>query len=418
MAKIDTVEISRERSLFDDKVQMITAFLNKHYEIKVPIQDPSKMQILCKDKNRYQFPPTFDDISLHLLSEGLSVSDNMLRKILRSPNQIAPVNPIEDYFCEIRGKWKGKSQIDLLCEHIFPRCFDDKPEKFYRERTDKFIRKWLVACVACWVGNVPNDVAFGLVQAAGGSGKTFLARFLLPQQLKEFYIMSSKDERKFDMEDAYTRYMLINFEELNGINKGSINTFKAMQSERDIVTKMRHEEFPTKKKRIGCAVFSTNFNQENGGFIHPHYGSDTRRFGIVEITDIDRSYSKKVDVDQMWAEALALYESNSFDYRFSHPDYADFNLYNERYKFETDAMRYLQIYIGVPEEGEKGEYLQPTQILQRLVQQRRIKSEDMRSMTPQKIGIALGALGYEQTTYRSQQHNNEPRRGYYIKFLN
>ena len=417
MAKIDTLDLTRERSLFDDKVQMITAFLAKHYDIKVPIQDPSKMQITCKDKNRYQYPPNFDDISLHLLSEGISVSDSMLRKILRSPNQIAPVNPIEEYFDKIRGAWNGKSQIDLLCEHIHPREFDGRPSGYYRERTDKFIRKWLVACVACWVGNIPNDVSFGLVQSVGGSGKTFLTHFLLPHALKEYYVMASKDERKFDIEDAYVRYMLVNFEELNGINKGSINTFKVAQSAQHITTKMRHEELPTQKKRIGCSVFSTNFNQENGGFIQHYYGSDTRRFGIVEITDIDQSYSRKVDIDQLWSEALTLYESSSFNYKFEKPDYDDFNDFNEKYKFETDAMRYIQMYISAPERGEQGEYMQPQQMLQRFVKRKLIKAEDMRQMTEVKIGKALKALGYEQITYRSAQHNNEPRRGYNVKFL-
>mgnify|MGYP001172843821 CR=1 FL=1 len=417
MSEIKKIELNNQPSLFDDKVQMITAFLAQHYDIKVPIQDPSKMQIICKDKNRYRFPPSFDDISLHLLSEGISISDTQLRKILRSPNQIAPVNPIEEYFDKIRGTWTGKSQIDLLCEHIYPRKFEDRPNGFYRDRTDKFIRKWLVACVACWIGGEPNDVSFGLVQSVGGSGKTFLTHFLLPNELKEFYVMASKDERKFDIEDAYVRYMLVNFEELNGINKGSINTFKAAQSAKYITTKMRHEEFPTAKKRIGCSVFSTNFNQENGGFIQPFYGSDTRRFGIIELDGIDQSYSRKIDIDQLWSEALTLYESNSFNYRFEKADYNDFNEYNTRYKFETDAMRYMQMYITSPLPGESGENMTPTQILQRLMQHRRIKSEDMRQMTPQKIGLALNALGYEKITYRSPDHNNEPRSGYNIKFL-
>lgn len=416
MPPINKIEINKERSLFDDKVQEIRGFLTKHYDIRVPIQDPSKIQITCKDKNRYVFAPNFDDISLHLLSEGISVSDTMLRKILRSPNQIPPVNPIAEYFDAIRGKWKSRSQIDLLCSHITPRVWDDNPPEWYRERADKFIKKWLVACVACWLEGVPNDVAFGLVQAEGGSGKTFLTKFILPKALEDFYIASSKEEKNFNIDDVYTRYMIVNFEELNGLNKGSINSFKQAQSADHLVTKLRHEEFPTRKKRIACSVFSTNFSEENGGFIQPWYGSDTRRLGIVEITAIDRAYSKKVDIDQLWAEALTLYESTSFDYTFGPNDYHDFNTYNARYKYETDAMNYVRLYITHPDGAADGEKLNSTQILQKLNAMRRIKSEDLNKITPQKIGQAMSALGFKQESVRNE-HSAFPVKGYHVKFL-
>lgn len=419
MPPINKIEFKTERSLFDDKVAEIRGFLTKHYDIRVPVQDPSKIQITCKDQNLYTFAPDFNDISLHLLSEGICVSDTILRKILRSPNQIPPVNPIQEYFDSVRGKWEGKSQIDYLSSHLQPRTWDEHPESWYRERTDRFIKKWLVACVATWLGDdetAVNDVAFGLVQAMGGSGKTFFSRFLLPDKLKDYYIASSKEEKYFNIDDVYTRYMIVNFEELNGLHKGSINTFKQAQSDFKITTKLRHEEFPTLKKRIACSVLSTNFNQENGGFIQPYYGSDTRRFGLVEVTGIDQGYSRKVDVDLLWSEALTLYESNSFDFKFRDADYLDFNAYNMRYKFETEAMRYIQLYITQPENQYEGEKLNATQILQKLNASRRIRSEDLDKLTPQRIGQAMNAFGYEQISFRSDGFD-KPIKGYHVKFV-
>ena len=417
MPQIEKPAISNERSLFDDKVQQVVSFLMEHYDIRIPIQDPAKIQISCKDKHRYTFPPTFNDISLHLMSESIIVGDNMLRKIIRSPNQIAPVNPVINYFNRIRGQWKGVSHIDILSSHIIPRVFDGNSDTYYRERTDRLIRKWLVACVACWTKGISNDVALGFVDVRGGSGKTYFTQFILPDELSEFYVQASKDEHKFDIEDAYTRYMIVNFEELNGLSKGSINTFKMAQTCTHITTKMRHEEFPSKKNRLACSMFNTNFNEENGGFIQSWYGPDTRRFGCIEIADIQQEYSTIVDVDQMWSEALTLCESSSFNYHFDKADYEEFNAYNARYKFETDAMRYIQSYTEIPENDNEGEKLNPTQILQRLIKDRRIKSEDMNKITPQKIGLALNALGYQAVTYRSKTDNNEPRKGYHLKFI-
>lgn len=416
MASIKKVDVKDNRDLFDDKVLMAVNFIKENYDIRIPIQDPSKIQITCKHKNLYTYPPTFEDLYLHLISANHNISKSILSMIIRSPNKIQPVNPIKEYFDKIRGKYAGVSHIDILCSHLEPRSFEYNTPEFYRNRTDKLIKKWLVACVACWVGGVPNDVALGFIQRNGGSGKTHLTRFLLPDELSDFYIQSSKDDKKFDIEDSYTRYMIVNYEELEGLNKSSINTFKSAQSAEFIVTKLRYEEFPTRKQRIGCGMFSTNFNEENGGFIHPYFGSDTRRFGCIEITDINQSYSNIVDIDQVWAEALMLFESSEFDYKFRKPDYEDFNLYNTRYKFETEAMKYVQLYVGHPDNPSECEKLNATQILQELIRRKKIRSSDMEKITPQKVGQALTLLGYKQYPHR-QPGSVNPLKVYEIKFL-
>lgn len=411
----------KQTSIFDDKIKYVANFLLEHYEIRVSVQDPSKKYIKCKDTDRKHIEPNFREISLHLASNGYTVGDATLRKIMSSPYYIPHCDPIKEYFDKIEGKWKGQSQIDLLCQHIKVRAFDDNTPEFYTQRAYNLIRKWLVACLATWLGDDPykqNDVCLGLIQAAGGAGKSSLARFLLPKELEDYYMETSDDDRKFDMENDYCRFMLINYEETAGLKKSTINTFKKCQSAAWITTKQRNEEFASKKKRIGCSFLNTNFNQENGGFIQPWYGSDTRRFGLIEITDIDQNYSNKVDIDQLWSEALTLYKSSSFNYVFEKvPDFVDFNIYNARYKNETNAMKILQRSIRHPESGEEGEKLNPTQIMQRLIQLRKIKSDEMKDVTPQRIGQALGILGYEQISYRSKSDNNESRKGYHIQFL-
>ena len=406
-----------QKSLFDDKIQYAANFLLEHYEIRVSVQDPSKKYIACKDADRKGIEPKFSEISLHLAANNVNVGDSMLRKILCSPYYIPHCDPIKDYFDSIRGTWDGKSQIDILCDHIKTRIFDENPAEFYITRTNNLFRKWLVSCVAMWLKNESNDVTLGLVQAVGGSGKTYLTRWLLPDVLKDYYIESSNNPKNFDIEDVYTRYMIINFEELVGLNKSTINTWKKVQTNTEIDIKQRGEEFPSKKTRIGCGVLSTNANEENGGFIQSWYGSDTRRLGLIEITELDQNYSNVIDKNQLWAEALTLLESSKFEYRFRQPDYEDFNTYNARYRFETDAMRVLQRSIRRPEADEEGEKLTPTQIMQRLDTLRKIKSDEMKNITPQKIGQALNALGYEQISYRSKADQNESRKGYHIVFI-
>lgn len=411
MAQIEKISNKKaEKDLISDEIKNITSFLQDHYDIRIPAQDPSKIKITCKDENRFSFPPSSDDIWLHMKSEGYSVSESVLRKILRSPNYITPFNPITDYFDSIRKKYKGESQIDLLAKHIIPRCFDDNTPEYYRERTDRLLKKWFVACVACWIGNIPNDVALGFIHSKEGIGKTWLIEFLIPGALQEYYVKSSRDDRKFDMEDAFTRYMLVNFDEFEGITNRNIDQFKKCMSDSVILNKRRHEEFATTKDRIGCAAFTSNRTQEKGGFLKENYGY--RRFGIIELEDIDHNYRNVVDVDQLWAEALNLYEETDFEYKFL-SDFEEFKQYNRRYLEETTAMKYIQMYITEPESKDDGENLNATDIHSRL--RKLIKREHLSDFTVNKIGTALTALGYSKVSYRDPSGN--PLKGYHVKFI-
>ena len=82
---------ANQNSLFDakGKIKQAVDFLNEHYIIHVPVHDPSKIKIECKNLNRYAESPTFDDIYLHFVEESeTSISETILRKIIRSRNYI------------------------------------------------------------------------------------------------------------------------------------------------------------------------------------------------------------------------------------------------------------------------------------------------------------------------------------------
>lgn len=399
-----------DKSVWDgDKIQQAVRFIRQNYNIRKPIQDTSKVTISHTDDKKYAYPPTLNDLYIDLQIEGINIGEAMLHKIIESNNHIPPYNPIIEYFDGIRSQYKGESHIELLCKHIVARSWDDKPEGYYQERCVKLIRKWMVACVACWIGNKHNDVALGFIEPKGGLGKTHLSKYLVPQSLSHFYAQSS-DNPNYDIEDAFTRHMFINFDDLVGLNRRTIETFKSVLSSDEISTKQRHEPFATNKKRIGCALFSANKNQETGGFMTQEY--TPRRFGIIEITDIDRNYSKVVDVDQMWSEALMLYEGSKFVYKFERDtDYPEFEEYNRRFVRETLAMRFLELYISHPTEEGEGEYLGATEILDRL--QNKIKGDYSGKISVRNIGEAMRAMGFEQQSKRLPGEAN-PLKKYYV----
>jgi len=407
-------ESAKQKDLFDRRGNIYKAvdFLNEHYIIHIPAHDPAKLTIECKDTNRYSEPPTFDDIYLHFVEEcETNISETILRKIIRSRNYIKPFDPIRTYIDSLRGKYAGRSHIDLLCSYLKCREFDSEHPNYSQERTNSIIRKWMVSSIAQWIDNIANEVMLIFVQAKEGYGKTSLCNYLIPNPLKNYSTIASKNESRFDLEDAYTRHPFIIHDELVGINKGSIETWKTVMSNSELNTRRRGEEFSIKRKRIATVLGTSNRNQEKGGFLAESYGY--RRFGCIELEDIYwEEYIHAVDVDQMWAEALMLYESSGFQWKFDREDFSEFEIYNSKYAIETDAIRYAHLYLAHPSENE-GEWMNATEIINDMRKNRLIRGEHLTSVNPRTMGIALTSLGYD--CKKTRNGLLIPLQRYYIK---
>jgi predicted P-loop ATPase len=393
-----------------NKVAEVKEFLNDNYEIRVNKFDPGKSVIRSKTK-QYNNPVTFDDISLHLLEEGIQVSDNILRKILRSPNQVATYNPIEEYFFSLKGKYKGVSHIDRLMSHLHMREYPDKRNCYYQERMYRYMKKWFVATAACALGIHPNDVAMGLVHSQEGIGKSyFFLDFIVPHQLRQL-IADPKQDNKFNLEESFAMNLLVHFDELTGIHRRNTELVKKVMSAREIDVYLPREAYPIRRRRIASASFTSNKIPEKGGFLTSSMGY--RRWLIFELESIDQNYSKKIDVDQVWAEALLLIDQD-FDYRWNLDDWNEFKEHNNRYIEETTSMKYVKMFLEYPQNGE-GSWLQPREILNMLVSARKIRREDIQKVSDVKIGEALTTLNFSDKKVRTP---NGPRKCYYVKEIN
>lgn len=407
-------ESAKQKDLFDKRgnIHKAVDFLNEHYIIHIPAHDPSKLTIECKDSNRYAETPTFDDIYLHFVEEcETSISESILRKIIRSRNYIKPFDPIKTYIDSLRGKYAGKSHIDLLCGFLKCREFDSEQPTYSQDRANKIIRKWMISTIAQWLDNIPNEVMLTFVQAKEGVGKTSLCNYLIPDVLKDYSATASKNDKKFDLEDAYTRFPFIIHDELVGINKSSIETWKMILSHSKLKTRRRGEEFAIDRSRIAVPFGTTNRNQEKGGFLGDNFGY--RRFGCIELEDIHwKEYIQVVDADQMWAEALMLYESSEYQWKFDMEDFTEFEAYNSKYTIETDAIRYVHLYLAHPSEDD-GEWMNATEIITDMRKHKLIRGEHLTSVNPRTLGMALTSLGYE--CKKTRNGSLIPLQRYYIR---
>jgi predicted P-loop ATPase len=250
----------------------------------------------------------------------------------------------------------------------------------------------------------------GLVHSAEGIGKTYFFNYIVPECLKSL-IADPSDHQKFNLEESFARNFLVYFDEMAGINRRNTDTVKKMASASQIDVYLPREVYPIRKKRIASGCFSSNKTPEKGGFLTSNMGY--RRWLIFELEEINQDYSKKVDIDQVWAEALMLLNQD-YDFRWSPDDWDnDFREYNRKYIEETTSMKYIKMYFDQAENGE-GTWLQPREILNLLIEAKKVPREEQSKLSDVKLGEALNTELYPCKKIRKK---SGPRNCYYVKKL-
>ena len=381
-----------------DKVTPVIDFLKSNYRIEVNKYDRTQMRIASTGTKVYTFPPSLDDISIHMMQAGIPHTKTLVRMLLNSPNQIASYDPVKEYFAGLRNiEADDESHIDRLIAHLRVREFDDRPAGYYKEMAARFIRKWLVAAAACATGDYANEAALVFVGDREGSGKTSLAKFLCPEPLREMMTLSHADRRVFNIDQAVTSNFLVLYDEMHGLSASTAEEFKKVMSARSLPVKLRGEFGPVVRPRIASVLATTNNRTGfKSGFLCPALG--TRRFISIYLESIDFDYADNVNVDRLWAEALALAADPDYDYRYSQEEFAELKEANQRYMIETPASAVLQQVFDLPEgdDDAAAQLLTSTEVMALLQERRMIRADVARYMTPKHIGEALTALGFRR----------------------
>jgi predicted P-loop ATPase len=259
------------------------------------------------------------------------------------------------------------------------------------------IRVRLVATAACAMGIRQNDVALGLVGDKAGIGKTSFFEMLVPPCLNEYYQVAQKDERLFSMPNGFTQRFILNFDEFAAIGKHNEELFKMYMSASEIEIKRPGSRYAEKAPRVASCCFTSNKNQRMGGFISKPDAGLMRRLAVIEVDFID-DCRKRLDVDQLWAEAVMLLDGQ-YDPQWSQQEYRQFVDENRQYVIETNALRLIRIYYRKPEEGEECQFMTAMEVVLQLKKERKISSA-MQQVNEVTVGQALTALGYKYYTRR------------------
>lgn len=392
------------------RLDVVKEWLRENYEVRVNLLDRSKVSISAKPECaiRYEHPVTEEDILLHAYADELPIPRSVLKMLLASPNQMVSFNPIHEYLNGLRGKYKGPSQIDLLCSSLnISDCIGGEKA---RERAHRILRKWLVATAACALGIRQNDVALGLVGEMAGIGKTTLLENLVPSCLREYYQVAQRDDRAFPMQNSFAHRLLINFDEFAAITKANEQSFKQLMSASEVEIRRPGSRYVENVPRVASCCFTSNCNHRNGGFISRPDGGLLRRLAVIEVDTID-DYRGQFDVDQLWAEVM-MHLDGGFDPTWTQAEYRQFVDENRQYVKESNALRLLRLYYRMPANDSEGVFMTPMEIVLQLKEHRKMSSEQQR-VSETTVGQALSVMGFQRYSKRIPGVET-PRYGYYI----
>lgn len=326
-----------------------------------------------------------NSLYIELTQAGINIAFNKLEILMRS-HLITVFNPFQNYFQNLE-KWDGENHIQRLTS--FVKTTDAKPFQIHFE-------KWLTRSVLCALkkGYI-NKQCFVFYNTKQNSGKTSFLRFLIPPSLEKYYTEDIGVDK--DGLIALCKNFIINIDELSVMSKTDVNILKAFISKNTVNARLPYDRKSSLMYRTSSFCGSTN----RSDFLTDETGSV--RWIIFEVLEIDFGYSKKININQVWAQAYHnAFERKNYNPELTAEDLVENEKRNEKFKQITLEQ---EILISHFEKSEnKNDFLTATEIMLAMSNALGVRMNNV------KIGKALTALNFERI-----KHSKKQVYGYLIK---
>ena len=305
---------------------------------------------------------------------GVNTDLVSLSTLLRS-DFVPEFHPMAHYLDSL-APWDGRTDhIGRLLAMVH--CRSASPEEF-----DRYARRWLVAMVAA---ALHDDVVNHEILVLLGRQGTFKSSFMnniLPPCLHKYYSVKTNSHR-MDKDDAFalTENFLINFEEIDSMQRAEVNQLKALTTVPYIKDR---PAYGRRKVRLPhrASFCATGNNQQ---FLTDDTGN--RRWLVFEVERIDNPWTAAIDHAGVYAQAKALLEGG-FKYWFDGDEIDDINRQNREFETPDSARELVVTHFRLPRPCEKCTFLTSSQVAARFAPQLKV--------SPVAVGRVMRELGFEQ----------------------
>lgn len=347
-------EKNKDEFGLDDKPEIykVELFIKKKYEI-----------VKNEVSQRYEYRPTNSTVPMERLSEDTIYRDlqhahykfslDKLKSLLKS-DYIPRYNPFKTYFNSLHT-WTTEEAdyIDDLANFV-----RTDNQNFWRVQ----FKKALVRSIACAVDHKENRIVMTLVEMDQNTGKTNFIRFLCPPFLKEYYTETSMDGSK-DSDMQLSENFMWNLEELSALNNIEVNKLKAIISKSTVKQRRAYAAYHDTNPRRANFWASTNKSE----FLTDDQNTRWLCFNVMHINHDYGNWKtgvNKIDINNVWAQAWALYNSG-YDYHLTAEEAAARDTINKGYEVSSVEKELIMEYYK-PCAAHNGTMMTCTNILLKL----------------------------------------------------
>jgi len=314
-----------------------------------------------------------NDIIRNMELSGMAIRLGSLKTSLNSSFSYN-YNPFVEYLSNL-PPWDGENYI----EQLFQTLNTNEPLLFYLE-------KWLVSLVASILdSNLQNQTVFLLI-GSQGVGKSRWLNKLIPFSLKEYSVQGIFDPKDKDTKILMSENLIGNLDELDSIEKRDVPKFKEFITSPGSKLRASYArnatQFPRRISFCG-SVNSLDFLQDLSG---------SRRFLCIE-TNNPINHSHNIDMDLVYSQALALYQSGFVPY-FNLDEIKEIQERNTKFQTYCIEEEIILQYFEPNEEAEPEDRMRILQICQAidivLGEGNKIR------VSHSKLGKILTRLGYKK----------------------
>ena len=329
--------------------------------------------------------PEFNSIWIDLATNDFKCSKAVLDSILNS-KMTDNYNPLKDYFNALPA-WDGRDYIKELSETLT--IADLHVDKIkLRDLWPVYLRKWLIgaACTATSYtdkqGKAYTSDLCMVLTGTQGKGKTRWLEAICPPELEHLRYTGHIIPKTTEQQTANLiaeRFLIIIDDQLDQIFGTDFNSMKSIITSHDVTLRKSFKRFTKKRPRV--ATFAATVN-------NPKFLTDSQNRRYLVFTTTEVNYQHKVDINGVWAQALALLKQGE-QYWLSQEEIKQLNRVNDIYRQISREEELLQLHYRPCERtNPDSQYLMVAQIMHHL----EVRSGAKLSI--RKISQALEAQGY------------------------
>ena len=239
----------------------------------------------------------FGDLVMEMeVNRGIkSISKNKISEMVLNRTITSVYNPIDNFIKSI-PEWDGRDRFAELKQYIVPDIDEDI------DYIITMLYKHLIRAIKCATSDYVNRMVY-VLHGPEEIGKSLFIKWLGNSEVYNDELIDPADK---DSILTLGRYLIINMEELDGMNKREVAKLKAFISKGDITKRVAYGRHDEKWSRVASLFGSTNKSDILSS-------ESNTRWLVFKVKNFDwRGYTKNIkDPMQLWAQANAALQKDA-----------------------------------------------------------------------------------------------------------